>query len=127
MRPIKNSRSTNHGGRCGRGDHSSNRSNSTDSVDTFPPLVHAIGGSLGSALALWLLYPLERGTDKRRTRRRRRLRYNSLMETSGFSCFFSIGSFCGLLLFILSHIWICLYPSVLMDKTYENTHAHTQI
>ena len=27
----------------------------------FPPWVHALGGSLGSAIALCLLYPLERG------------------------------------------------------------------
>ena len=29
-------------------------------TDTAPPLAHAVGGSLGSALALLLLYPLER-------------------------------------------------------------------
>lgn len=27
---------------------------------SIPPILHAIGGSLGSAFALWLLYPLER-------------------------------------------------------------------
>ena len=33
----------------------------TNSItDTAPPLAHAVGGSLGSALALLLLYPLER-------------------------------------------------------------------
>ena len=30
-------------------------------MDKIPPLAHAVGGSVGSALALLLLYPLERG------------------------------------------------------------------
>ena len=33
----------------------------TSSADKVPPIAHAIGGSVGSALALLLLYPLERG------------------------------------------------------------------
>ncbi|CAB9527453.1 Peroxisomal membrane protein PMP34 [Seminavis robusta] len=37
-------------------------------ADTAPPLAHAIGGSLGSALALLLLYPLERARVEMQTR-----------------------------------------------------------
>ena len=39
---------------------SDNSNNNNNDVDPIPAIAHAIGGSLGSALALLLLYPLER-------------------------------------------------------------------
>ena len=46
-------------------------------MSTISPLVHALAGSIGSALSLWLMYPLERvriemqtGIDKTETNKR---------------------------------------------------------
>jgi hypothetical protein len=103
----------------------------TQGFAAAPPLAHAIGGSLGSALALLLFYPLERGMCAYNIMEGRVSAFGApvLRVAAGWQVFFTLSLFFSLS-FLHSHFYMlyCHSPrtTALCFIHCYCTHAHTQ-